>query len=253
VSERTCQICGQTIRGRQRVLCGSVECKRILRRDQQRARRAGRSWGLPPCPECGGSMSYSGSGTLPRFCSERCKCRHHNRIGNRKRLGVGTLENRRCRWCGTGFTPLQRNGVYCSRECYLIGNRSRPRFTPEDRSCANCGEVFTARRYDQKFCSRTCCKRFEGRERARRRRSGTSECDYTDQEIFERDRWQCHLCGMTIRKGLSRMHPRGATIDHLLPLILGGEDVAANVAAAHRECNVAKNQKAMNDQLRLIG
>jgi 5-methylcytosine-specific restriction endonuclease McrA len=76
--------------------------------------------------------------------------------------------------------------------------------------------------------------------------------EYADIDIFERDGWRCHLCGKKIARTASRMSANGATIDHLIPLSLGGADAPFNVAAAHRRCNAAKSTAARNDQLRLV-
>lgn len=253
MSDRICRTCnGPLVSRRQRCFC-SNECR--LAGEAAAARRRTRECRrLPgPCPECGGIVVYGGVGAPKKFCSRKCCLKSNNRRTNRKRLGVGLSAPMLCGFCGDAFIASKRNAVYCSRKCYLAGNKLRPKFSPKESPCANCGAVFSTKRYDHRFCSIICRKRFDGRERARRRRSGKSECDYSDAEIFERDGWRCHLCGLRIRKNLSRMHPRGATIDHLLPLILGGEDVKANVAASHRECNVAKNRSAMGEQLRLLG
>ena len=79
-----------------------------------------------------------------------------------------------------------------------------------------------------------------------------SPIPYTDLEIFERDKWRCHLCGKRISKSADRKAPDGATIDHLLPIALGGRDEPANVAAAHNKCNREKRTRAMNEQLAII-
>jgi len=78
-----------------------------------------------------------------------------------------------------------------------------------------------------------------------------SSVPYTDREIFQRDGWRCHLCGKRIREDLPRTHPDGATIDHLVPLSLGGVDEPHNLAAAHWRCNQAKGVRPANEQLRM--
>lgn len=64
--------------------------------------------------------------------------------------------------------------------------------------------------------------------------------------------WRCHLCGKRVRRKASRTDPFGATIDHLVPLSLGGADEPANVATAHYRCNQDKRACAMNEQLALL-
>lgn len=252
MSNRICRICGRQLGYRKKAFC-STEYKKADEAAQKRQHRMERRPSPPPCPECGALVVYVGIGTRKIFCSERCRHRWHNRRRNRMRLGIQRLDLKHCGYCCVEFQPKQRNAVYCSKKCYRRGNQARPEFVAQSRACANCGVLFMTRRYDQRFCSSICSNRFAGRERSRRRSEGPSHCDYTDAEIFERDHWRCHICHRSIQRRLSRMHPRGATIDHLLPLVLGGRDVKANVAAAHRECNSAKNAGAANDQLRLLG
>ena len=75
---------------------------------------------------------------------------------------------------------------------------------------------------------------------------------YADRQIFERDGWRCHLCGTKVSRSAKRTDPLGATIDHLVPLSLGGSDEPANVATAHYRCNQEKRAKAMNEQLAIV-
>jgi 5-methylcytosine-specific restriction endonuclease McrA len=79
-----------------------------------------------------------------------------------------------------------------------------------------------------------------------------SAARYTDLEIFKRDDWRCHICHRKVRRDVSRTHRDGATIDHLVPLSLGGTDEPNNVATAHYKCNIAKRAMSANDQLALI-
>ena len=44
----------------------------------------------------------------------------------------------------------------------------------------------------------------------------------------------------------------GATVDHLVPLVQGGEHVWENVALAHRRCNLSRGDRGLA-QLRLVG
>jgi 5-methylcytosine-specific restriction endonuclease McrA len=76
-----------------------------------------------------------------------------------------------------------------------------------------------------------------------RRRARVEHLDadrITIRALAERDGWTCHLCGETVpdvrhRKGKPKMD--GPTIDHRLPLALGGQHTWDNVALAHFICN----------------
>jgi 5-methylcytosine-specific restriction endonuclease McrA len=44
--------------------------------------------------------------------------------------------------------------------------------------------------------------------------------------------------------------PMGGTVDHLVPIVDGGQHVWSNVALAHRICNLARGSKPLDDSRR---
>ena len=54
------------------------------------------------------------------------------------------------------------------------------------------------------------------------------------QAIYARDRGRCHLCGKHVRRA-------DASMDHLIPISLGGAHAPWNVALAHLHCNQVRN------------
>lgn len=75
----------------------------------------------------------------------------------------------------------------------------------------------------------------------------------TDAEIMERDRWRCGICGQRIGKSFKYPHARSKSIDHVVPLIEGGDDTSANKRAAHLGCNRRRRNRGGNEQLAMIG
>ena len=106
-------------------------------------------------------------------------------------------------------------------------------------SCEGCGTEFVAKKDNARWCSTLCANRHWGNVRARGGRIRVVG-DYSDREIFIRDNWVCHLCGLPIVQSLSRTDPMGATIDHVVPLSKGGDDSLHNVKTAHWACNRSK-------------
>ena len=47
--------------------------------------------------------------------------------------------------------------------------------------------------------------------------------------------------------------PEAASVDHIVPLSLGGDDTKANIQLAHFGCNCRKRNRGGGEQLRLIG
>lgn len=91
------------------------------------------------------------------------------------------------------------------------------------------------------------------RKRARRRAAVVEEFDPV--EIFERDRWICKFCKKRVSKKLKAPHPKSATLDHMIPISLGGKHERANVQLMHYGCNSAKHTRCLpqGEQLLLFG
>lgn len=213
------------------------------------------------CAECGALVVQAEKGRPRRFCSDECKARVGNRAQNRRRLPVAQDAVRACVHCGKPFTPGRRDQVYCSNAntppyCAVNAHKARkaagepPRQVEQIKTCVECGGQFTAFKSNAKWCSAACRIRTTGRDAARRR--GPVQPDwkpYTDREIFLRDNWTCYLCGEAIDPGISRTDAEGATIDHRIPLSIGGTDAPDNVAAAHWRCNRAKGDRVRPEDL----
>ena len=66
---------------------------------------------------------------------------------------------------------------------------------------------------------------------------GVGHRPYNVADIIARDRSICGLCGKRVTKA-------DQSIDHILPLSLGGADALHNVQLAHRRCNLSKKNSA---------
>jgi len=82
-----------------------------------------------------------------------------------------------------------------------------------------------------------------GGGRRRAERYGV-EYEFVDRaEIFERDGFVCQLCGEDVDPTVKFPDSRAATVDHVVPISLGGAHVAENLACAHFGCNAAKGNR----------
>lgn len=79
--------------------------------------------------------------------------------------------------------------------------------------------------------------------RSRARRVAALVVPYRGGEIFERDGWWCQLCERPIDPRQPRNHPWSRSLDHILPLTLGGDDAPWNVWPAHLRCNIQKRAR----------
>lgn len=66
---------------------------------------------------------------------------------------------------------------------------------------------------------------------------------YTLAEIAQRDGYCCGLCGGTVDMEVPWPDRWAPTVDHVVPLVAGGDDTRANVQLAHFVCNSRKGAR----------
>lgn len=251
LKRRKSAICGScgggTYKGR--LLCSKCEIAQVprkrLRPPEERARHEAGDHSLcnPQsaahgiCSQCGKTIAVARSSAPP----ERRRCRVCQNLGGRSELLTLTCANVEC---GREFTRKARAVVNdhpcCSQSCsskVAIRRGLMPNSLPQ---------IPGVSRDDRR------------RARCRRRylRHAQTWDGITDQEILDRDGWRCQIPGCKrrpIRKDARFPHPRSKSIDHIVPLSLGGDDVAANKRAAHLTCNVARGNRMTSEQLPLFG
>lgn len=221
-------------------------------------------FGVPGMCACGQPSAEAKPYMSPKVRRMCAVCRTaHWRAKDRKRRGLPPVDD-----------PMWQPDCSCGAK--LVRTSSRPRRTCDDCKaknrrhivqsrpgygiCEGCGgsrPIKGGRRFCES-CSAQLAKarnrRKNTKRRAARMRGAVIEVErYTTQEIAERDNWTCHLCKRKVAKRqLPVGHPRSATIDHLVPISAGGDDVRANVALAHWSCNAARSDTGAA-QLRLMG
>lgn len=79
---------------------------------------------------------------------------------------------------------------------------------------------------------------FNRRRRARLRKIASDR--YTLEDLYEESGGVCCLCEQPVDMSLSGLDPWGPTVDHAMPISLGGDDTIDNVQLAHRRCNTIK-------------
>ena len=192
-----------------------------------------------PCAGCGNLM-WGGSNGLPAGQAMCRPCRAALPITNHGAAGY----NRGCR-CDV-CREAQR--VRCQ-----IHWRKKTGYDPT-RTCRVCSAVF-AGELSWQTCSPECsASLLRQRQSDRRARVRLAFVETVDpRAIFERDAWRCHICRRRLRPDRRHPHPRSATLDHVVPLSLGGSHEPANVQTACLQCNSAKGNRGGNEQLLLIG
>ena len=149
-----------------------------------------------------------------KFCSDLCA-----EFDYRIRKPTKTNILRRCPGCKQ---PKQFRQTYCSNDCYQQSDRAR-------------------------LIRRQC----RHRRRARMHNAQIEEVD--PLVIAKRDKYKCHICRKRVNMDLDVQDIYSPTMDHLIPISLGGDHTYANIRLAHRICNSRKGNRAVNEQLLLFG
>ena len=132
------------------------------------------------------------------------------------------------------------------------------------KPCIICSKPLT--RYQHFLCDSSECEREhkrtnpdriarrridKKRRRARKRAAFVENVDVTVH--FQWQQGRCYHCGHKIQIDKPSPHPKSLTLDHLIPLALGGDHSYANTAASCWNCNCAiKGDRAIGEQLKLV-
>ena len=160
----------------------------------------------------------------------------------------------------------------CYRHYFRVRTYGTP--GPHHLTCSHCGEQFTHDWISAKYCGAACHNQVKiarrkaagmpsGGKRSldqthahnHKRRSAKYGAGYEcfpASEIYERDGWRCGICTKRVRPSRFKRDPDGPSLDHMIPLSLGGTHSRANVRLTHLRCNNARGVRG-DVQLLLLG
>lgn len=269
----------------QRLFRNAETCRRDkARRERQKAaKQAASVLGVPAfdvvrdnghrCRECS-RVLFLDNGQAPYFCHECSRVEAVSAVVLKFVLRVLELtlpSGRQCCVCGEEVCISRPSYARtCSEKCSkehrrqksrdkyeaLTGVRLRPANGP--RPCRFCNRVIVPDHVlgrGRDVCD--YCNTHRGSFRARARLYGVPYTHVSRKAVFRRDGWRCQLCGRKVKrtntrnKATGRLHPRTASLDHIVPLRRGGPHEEANCQCACLTCNVRKNARLIG-QLRLF-
>jgi hypothetical protein len=173
-------------------------------------------------------------------------------------LVCGTEVKRRCRKtcsaeCGTELGRIR------TRQRYEMLTGVKLQSCRGPRPCRWCGSVIVPRFHNGR--GRNTCDRCQGYRSGGHEQRAAFYGVYVETvsciDVFERDNWTCQLCHRQVLRRAKRslrtgrLHPRTASIDHIVPLSRGGSHSERNCQCACLRCNVRKGSK-MIGQTRLF-
>lgn len=195
------------------------------------------------CRNCGlGFITTTGR----IYCSDSCKPKQIRK----PRPAACNLDWKQCvcsRWvCTPGIK-------YCSTACakearaLAAGHRYR--------QCRQCKAVlgYFSRKHLCDQCRLDNKRSNKQNDRERAKNYGVKYEPINRLKVYERDNWRCGICKQRIDKRIQYPHPMSASLDHVIPMSLGGGHLYSNVQCSHWICNVRKSNTGFGDQLALIG
>jgi hypothetical protein len=199
------------------------------------------------CVQCGASaVKYRTGGKPARYCGNACKIAAYRSANpERHRLHRQTEQAKRIPKPKRIKTIKQPDPKLC-RECGAIV----PKWKQYCEPCAVAARLLVRERTKQTESFKAAKRKAKARRRAIERGARAERFD--PFEIFDRDGWRCHLCGIRTPKRLRGTYEDNAPeLDHVVPLAAGGEHTRRNCACSCRRCNIAKADRPLG-QLRLV-
>lgn len=198
---------------------------------------------------------------VQKFCSEGCKphckvencetaarsldgyCARHKALLRRN----GVLKSSRewtpkaktyfCVVCGESFTGGQGRRKHCSVNCQQLDSTYEGNVPSLNFTCAMCGEHFVRKRKtalhqrsDKKLCDK--CRR----SREKRHKSSPGY-------LARRDGTTCGICGEQVDMRLTHPNPMCGSVDHIIPVAIGGTHDETNLQLTHLKCNLMKQAR----------
>lgn len=71
---------------------------------------------------------------------------------------------------------------------------------------------------------------------------------FSSVEIYNRDNWVCGICGMKVDPSVKAPDKMSASIDHVIPLALGGAHSRENTQIAHLGCNISAGARIKKEK-----
>jgi 5-methylcytosine-specific restriction endonuclease McrA len=150
-----------------------------------------------------------------------------------------SVMSKRCPRCGDTKPSEEYGKSWACKPCHSAYVRRLQRASPDKKRAAD-------RAWREANPGWSEWHKEHGREAAQRRRAREREAfveDVSLRVLFERDEGICQLCLEPVDWYLRERDPLSQSIDHIVPISLGGEHSYANTQLAHLICNIRKRDR----------
>lgn len=199
---------------------------------------------ITKCEYCGELFeeNYKGVGVHKKYCCDECRREADKK---NKRENYHGKRKKHCDMCGAELPKFKTR--FCCMECKTRYNHIQTGKIESSevltKNCLVCGNEFKTWKSRKVTCSEKCKieyrdKRLEGK---------VIDANISLRILAERDEQICKLCGKAVNwddytndgmhKNCGNLYP---SIDHIIPLSMGGLHSWGNVQLAHRICNSKK-------------
>lgn len=255
---KKCVVCGKVYVPKSKSQqCCSPGCAKVKAAESQRK--------YYKCQYCGKPF-WRHDAFRMKYCSNECRQAAAAKQHPKKPPKEPTVYKRDCAYCGKPFETHYPNQIYCCKDCGCSANLKQKReqwagtFISQKRVCKECGTEFVTECGDTHsvFCCRSCAEKNERRHEhaterhkaymreAKRVREKQITAAFVEavsyDAVFARDEGICQICGLPVLYDKFADNNWSGTIDHIVPVSVGGEHSMRNCQLAHRICNSLKCQ-----------
>ena len=153
-----------------------------------------------------------------------------------------------CAYCQTNYEARRKDQTYCGApECKRARHNARMRawnaknpgyYTDRPSRARYKKERAAGVRPHHRETNPEAARAADQRRRARK--AGADCENFQSKEVFQRDGWICGICLEPVDPELRYPDSKSASLDHTIPLILGGGHTRANTRCSHLNCNVRR-------------
>ena len=116
-----------------------------------------------------------------------------------------------------------------------------------DKRCDECERVYVRQeRRKRRIKDRANGKVQPSSLRSRARKAGVYMETVIPKKVYDRDKWRCVSCKCKVIYSFT-YHPRQASIDHIIPLSMGGSHTYGNVQTMCVTCNSSKSNSIVSN------